>query len=220
MAESKTSASTYLATFSAGYAAGFAVELITRYQSGKFTASGLTHPSFRDNCVIAGTEELSKKFVKTLMRRNRRLDALAQTNPFAFGALSGLPVWALTCFVATPLRNRHDRKKRPYTGYAGNVVRDAAYFVFKNGFSEYCDVQVLPRVLPKVDGFATQKLVAAAVAGLSAGAARLASWPVKSVITGESALEGWYACTRAVENVTIKKATLLFVKPKLLALAK
>lgn len=212
--------SQYIATFSAGYLSGFTGELFAAAQNGRFTASGLTHPSFRDNCIISGTQQVAKDFVKETMKKNEKLARLSCTNPLAFGALTGLPMWALTRIVATPLENRHDSKKKPFTGFASSVLNDAAYYSVKNGLDEYCSARVFPVLLPKLGHFATQRFVEASIAGAVAGGAYVLSWPVKSALTGQTALTAFYACTKTIPKAAIKKATFTLAKPRFVALLK
>lgn len=210
----------YVCTFGAGYVAGITGELVAALQSGKFNANGLTHPSVRDNCIISGTQQIAKEFSKNCLKSNEKFMMMTKGKPFLFGAATGIPMWALTRVVATPLQNRHDRKKGPFTGFARSVVNEAAYYTIKNGLDEYCGAKILPELLPKVDCFATKKLVESSVSGLVAGGSYLLACPVKSMLTGSSFLDAYNQFVKAVPKAAVKKATYSLTRPKLVALLK
>ena len=214
------SGKSYLCTFSAGYLSGLTSELFGAYQEGKFTSEGLTHPSVKDNCIISGTQQAAEDFVKVQMKKYPRLNELSLKNPLLFGACTGLPMWALTQIVATPLQNRHDSKKGPYTGYFRNVATDVAYHTIKNGLDEYFNARVFPVLLPKAGEFATQKIVEASITGLVAGGSYVFSWPFRSVLAGQSALDAFHKCAKTIPRAAIKKATYTLARPKFVALIK
>ncbi|KAH0788612.1 hypothetical protein GPJ56_007294 [Histomonas meleagridis] len=201
-------------SFAAGYTSGIAGELFATWQNGQFNSKGLTKPSFKDNCIISGSQQVAKDFVKAALKKNPKMLTLSKSNPFLFGAATGIPMWALTRIVATPLQNRHNSKAKPYDGFMKSILNDAAYHTIKNGLDEYCAAKIFPCILPKVDSMIVRKLVEGSIAGVIGGGSYVLAFPFKSILTGQNISEAYSQFINNTPKVAIKKIAYTTVHPK------
>lgn len=214
------SAKRYLASFLGGYTAGIAGELLTAYQNNKFNSKGISHYSFKDNCIVSGTQQVAKDFVKATFNKNPQLYNLSKTNPLVFGALTALPMVVLTQIVAKPLRNSHNYEKNPFDDYFKDVVNDTSYYIIKNGLDEYFASKVYPTLLPKIDSIIVRKMVEGAVSGAIGGSSYLFACPMKSLISGQSIHEAFDLFVKNTSKAALKKITYSSVIPKYVSLLK
>lgn len=215
-----SSAKKYLASFLSGYTSGIAGELFSAYQNNKFNSKGITHYSFKDNCIVSGTQQVAKDFVKATFIKNQQLNNLSKTNPLVFGALTGLPMVVLTQIIAKPLRNRHSFDKKPYDDLFKDVANEASYYTIKNGLDEYFGAKIYPTLLPKIDNIIVRKLVEGAVSGAIAGGSNLFACPMKSLISGQNIHEAYDMFIKSTPKAAIKKIVYSAVTPKYIQLLK
>ncbi|KAH0791685.1 hypothetical protein GPJ56_004371 [Histomonas meleagridis] len=211
----------YAASFCTAVVSGVAGETYMLIQSRKLNTQNLLAPAYRDACVISGVQQVAKDFSKNTLKKSPYLYNLSVKNPFIFGAMTGLPMWALTRLVATPLQNsRKTDVKQPFDGLFKSIINDVGYHTVKNGIDEYFAAKVFPKVLPQLPNFATQKLVEASLAGLVGGASYVISWPYKGVLTGQNISEAAKLMLKNTPKVAVKKLTYTLVRPQFANLIK
>jgi hypothetical protein len=147
------------ASFTAGYISGIFEELISLLQTNKFSYESLTAPQFRDLCFVSGWQQVSKDLAKSTLKTFPFFEKLSFSNPFLFGAATGLPMWFLTKLFATPLQNSRNKVSQAYTGFVSSVINDFAYHSVKNGLDEYSSTKIDSFLFPKVEGHVTKSLI-------------------------------------------------------------
>jgi hypothetical protein len=78
--------------------------------------------------------------------------------------------------------------------------------------------EILPKVLPTLPNFATQRFVEAAVSGLVGGGSYILAWPYKSTLTGQALPDAVKLAIKNTPKVAIKKATYTLARPRIAAL--
>ena len=213
--EGKSEIKPYISAFFSGCTSGFTGELVILAEDRKLTSSNVLGTTFRDNCVISGIQQVAKDFSKNTLRKNQTMSNLNKTNPFLFGASTGLPMWLITRFFATPIQNcRKKEPTSPYAGFVRSVVNDAAYHTCKNGIDEYFAQRVFPKLLPQFPNYVVQKSVESLVAGVIGSSCYLISWPYKTVIAGQPLKEAIKLANRNYPKIVVKKFTYTFAKPQ------
>jgi hypothetical protein len=189
-------------------------EIFSLVQARKFSADAVTSAAFHDAVVLSGVQQVAKDWSKATLKKSATFAALATSNPFLFGASTGLPMWALTRVVGTPLQNSRKKNVAPYDGFAKSVTDDLAYHTIKNGIDEYVTVNILSKLLPTLPNFATQKFVEAATSGIVGGGTYVLAWPYKSVLAGQKIDDAVKLAIKQTPKVAIKKATYTLARPK------
>ena len=205
----------YAATFTGGIVSGITGELFALWQNGNLNLKGITAPAFRDLVFISGVQQAAKDASKNALKKNPFFLKLSKENPLLFGACTGLPMWAITRFVATPLQNSRKSNTAPFDGFASSVVNDVTYHTFKNGLDEFCVAKVFPQILPNLSSQPAKLAVQGAVAAAAGGSCYVFAWPVKSLLTGQSLNAAIKQCFKATPKVGIKKITYTVARPKL-----
>ncbi|OHS98922.1 hypothetical protein TRFO_34717 [Tritrichomonas foetus] len=208
----------YACTFAAGYTAGMAGEIFTAWQDNQFTPEGLTRHTIRDNCWISGVQQVAKDYSKALLKSNSKFREFSSTNPFIFGAATGLPMWAITRAFATPLQNVYKKDTPLYQNYARSVAEDVTYHTIKNGLDEVVAAYVFPIVLPKFENPALKKLVEGSIAGIVGGSTYVLAWPAKTVLTGQSLAAAAKLGVKNTPKVAIKKIVYGLARPEFVKL--
>jgi hypothetical protein len=98
----------YVASFAGGATSGVTGEIFSLIQAGKFSADAITTAAFHDAVILSRIQQVAKDWSKATLKKAPTFPALATSNPFLFGAATGLPMWALTRVVGTPLQNSLD----------------------------------------------------------------------------------------------------------------
>jgi hypothetical protein len=167
---------------------------------------------------MSGVQQVTRDLCRTTMKKLPPFGALAMTNPFLFGAATGFPMWALTRVVATPLQNRHRKGASPYDGFAESVTKDLAYPAIRNGLGEYVGALVLPKILPGLPNFATQRFVEAVASGIVGGGSYILAWPYKTALAGQKLDDALKLAVKQTPRAAIKRATYTLARPKWAAL--
>ena len=204
----------YFTSFSAAYASGLAVELFAAFRENQFNPQRLTHHSIRNNCWISGVKQVTKDFSSSFLKRNPRMRNMSITNPFVFGAATGLPMWAMTCLFTTPLQNYYRNEQKPYKGYLKNFANEIGYHTLKNGLDEFCAAKVIPRLAADISDPFAVNLVEGAFAGIIGGSAFILAWPSKTVLTGQPLLEALRLSAKNAPNIGLKKIVYNVLKPQ------
>jgi hypothetical protein len=204
---------TYGPTFAGGITSGVTGELFTLLQGGKLNGAGVSAPAFRDAIFISGVQQVAKDWSKATLKKSPTFNELSIKNPLVFGAATGFPMWAITRLVATPLQNSRKSNASPFGGLVKSIKDDVGYHTIKNGIDEYVSLKVLPKVLPTLPNFATQKIVEAAVSGLVGGSCYVLAWPYKSALTGQSLSDAIALGVKNTPKVSIKKITYTLARP-------
>jgi hypothetical protein len=204
----------YVASFAGGLTSGVTGEIFSLVQAGKVSAAAVTTAAFQDAVVLSGVQQVAKDWSKATLKKCSTFSVLATSNPFLFGAATGLPMWALTRAVGTPLQNSRKKNVAPYAGFTKSVVDDLGYHTIKNGLDEYASVVVLSKLLPTLPNFATQKFVEAAVSGIVGGGTYVLAWPYKSVLAGQKLDDAVKLAIKQTPKIAIKKATYTLARPK------
>jgi len=208
----------YTASFAGGFASGITGELVTLCQNKKLNFEGLTSNAFSDNVIISGAQMVAKDASKDILKKMSVFSKMSTENPLLFGAATGLPMWALTRIVGSPLQNSHKKDAKPFDGYCKSVKDDFAYHTVKNALDEYCGVNIFPTVLPKLDGILTKRIVEGTIAGIVGAGSHILAFPVKSRLAGQTLPMAFSACEKTFMKVAVKKVTYSIARPRALKL--
>ena len=213
--EKKSQIKPYFSAFLGGCTSGFTGELVVLTQDHKLTSSNVLGTTFRDNCVISGIQQVAKDFSKNTLRTNATFAQLNKTNPFLFGESTGLPMWFITRFFATPIQNcRKKEPTSPYDGFVKSVINDVGYHTCKNGIDEYFACRVFPKLLPQFPNYLVQKTVESLVAGAIGSSCYVITWPYKTVLAGQPFKESIKLANKNFPKIVVKKFTYTFAKPQ------
>jgi hypothetical protein len=207
----------YAISFAGALTSGVTGELFVLLQNGKLSVAGVTSTAFQDAVFLSGVQQVAKDYSKATLKKCPTFAKLSTTNPFLFGAATGLPMWGLTRLVGTPLQNSR-KGAPPFSGLSKSILDDVGYHTIKNGLDELVTVSVLSKLLPTLPNFATQKIVEAATSGLVGGACYVLAWPYKTTLTGQKLPDAVNLAIKNTPKIAIKKATFTLARPKIAGL--
>lgn len=216
--EKKSKFRFYAASFLGGLTSGVAGEIFVLWQNKKCNFTNICKPQFRDLCVISGVQQVAKDLSKNVLKRNPFFLKLSKENPLLFGACTGLPMWALTRLVAEPIQNSRNNDFKPFKTLKKTIMNDVTYHTIKNALDEYCNLRVVPAILPNLSSTAAKLAVQGAISGAVGGSAYVLAWPVKSRLTKQTLAEAVNACIKGAPKVGLKKITYTVARPKIGAL--
>ena len=209
----KKALKSYTATFGAGYVSGIFGEFVSLLENKKFDPPHLTHPSFRDACIVSGIQQVAKEFSKNTINLFPQGRELAKRNPFLFGAATGIPMWAITRFFATPLQNSRNRENEPYKGLWKSIYSDAPYHTIKNGLDQVCADVIFPQLLPRIPNPIGKRVAEGTVAAIVGSGCYLLAWPIKSPLTGQKIGEAAKLAQQMFPKVFVKKVSYVLSRP-------
>jgi len=210
---SPASLKSYSCTFLSGYTAGIFGELTSLSIKGKCNALNITNPSFRDNCVFSGVQQVAKEVSKNTLKQIPTMVTTLKENPFLFGAATGLPMWAITRVFANPVQNARKGENQPFKGFVKSVVDDTAYYTVKNGLDEFCSAKIFPEFVPKIQGFWQKRAFEGLVSAIVGAGCYTLTWPIKSVIAGQRFPEALTQTAYAFPKVFVKKISYTVSRP-------
>ena len=209
----KTALKSYAATFGAGYVSGICGEFVTLIQNKKFDAGHLTQPSFRDTCVISGVQQVAKELSKNTIKLFPQGKELAKKHSFLFGAATGIPMWAITRFIGTPIQNLRNKEKDPYKDLWSSIINDSAYHTIKNGLDQVCADKVFPQLLPKIPNPILKRGAEGTIAAIVGSGCYILAWPIKSQLTGQKITDAAKLAHKMFPKVFVKKVTYGLARP-------
>jgi hypothetical protein len=207
-------AKTYGISFAGGLTSGVTGELFALLQSGNLNIAGITTPAFHDAIFLSGVQQVAKDLSKNALKKSPTFAKLSTSNPFLFGALTGLPMWGLTRIVGVPLQNARKKDVPLYTGLRKSILDDVGYHTIKNGLDELVTVSYLSKLLPTLPNFGTQRLVEALASGVVGGATYVLAWPYKTTLPGQRLPDAVKLAVKNAPKVAIKKATYSLARPR------
>ena len=203
----------YTASFATGYLAGITGEITTLLLRGKCDAVNITKPAFRDSCVFSGTQQVAKEISKNTLKLSPYMVDLLKTDPFLFGASTGLPMWFLTRLVANPVQNARAGEPKPFKGFSESVINETPYYVIKNGLDEFCAAKIFSTVVPKISNFWGKRCFVGLVSGLVGGGCYVLTWPAKTCLNGIKFNTAFEQFLYATPKVFVKKITYTVARP-------